>query len=359
MSSIIINYGKDIFKCTYDCIGSSSFSTLVKPGMNILLKPNMVLAKPPHLGATTHREVTEAVIVFLLDTGIKPSNITIGESAWIGDNTKRVYKTCGYYELEKKYGIKLLDFKESKVIKQTCEGIEMEICTEALETDFLINIPVLKAHCQTNLTCNMKNLKGVISDKEKRHFHTLGLHKPIAALNKVVKTHFCVVDGICGDLTFEEGGNPVERNMIIAGEDPLLIDSYCAQLIGYDAEEIPYLKYACNLGIGRLYSESTPILTLNQNSKPASNVNKSASGLVKSLSRHIDEKEACSACYSALIYALHKSGKIPDEKIKIGQGFRGVSMNGIGVGSCTAGLSRCVKGCPPKATDILELLNTL
>jgi len=29
------------------------------------------------------------------------------------------------------------------------------------------------------------------------------------------------VDGICGDLSFEEGGTPVEANRVIAGQNPL------------------------------------------------------------------------------------------------------------------------------------------
>jgi hypothetical protein len=44
-----------------------------------------------------------------------------------------------------------------------------------------------------------------------------------------------------GDLDFEEGGNPVRMNRILAGSDPVLIDSYAAQLLGFEAEEIAYI----------------------------------------------------------------------------------------------------------------------
>jgi hypothetical protein len=43
-----------------------------------------------------------------------------------------------------------------------------------------------------------------------------------------------------------------------------------------------------------------------------------------------------------------------DEKIHIGQGFKGKSGKGIGIGTCAQGFSNNVKGCPPKATDIIE-----
>lgn len=355
MHDMVINYDSDIFNCTHNALIKSELNKLVDRSMDILIKPNMVMAKPPSMGATTHREVVEAIIVYLKEAGVQ--RIKIAESAWIGGDTKKAYKVCGYDSLKEKYGVSLLDLKDDKIKTVSIGGISMEICKEALDTHFLINVPVLKAHCQTSLTCNLKNLKGVISDKEKRHFHTLGLHKPIALLNKAVKTSFCVVDGICGDLTFEEGGNPVERNMVITGCDPLLIDSYCANLIGYDASEIGYITYAKELGLGRIYDGSADILELNAFNKP---LNRPAvSGIVKSLEKNVEEKEACSACYCALMFALNKNRRSFNDKIKIGQGYKGVSGEGIGVGNCTGGFSHSIKGCPPKANDIAAFLNSI
>ena len=45
----------------------------------------------------------------------------------------------------------------------------------------MINLPVLKGHCQTLITCALKNNKGLIPNAEKRRFHTLGAassHRP-------------------------------------------------------------------------------------------------------------------------------------------------------------------------------------
>jgi uncharacterized protein (DUF362 family) len=220
----------------------------------VSIKPNLVVSRPANNGATTHPEVVEGIILFLMDFGIK--KIKIIESSWVGDSTRRAYKNCGYEELARKYDIPLIDLKNDSCTVHSHNGYEIDLCDEALKTDFLINVPVLKAHCQTGMTCCMKNLKGCIPDGEKRRFHSLGLHKPIAVLNVLIKTGYCVVDGICGDLSFEEGGNPVEANRIIAGRNPLLVDSFCAELIGYRPDEIAYLSYGKSLGIGEYYSEN-------------------------------------------------------------------------------------------------------
>jgi hypothetical protein len=139
------------------------------------------------------------------------------------------------------------------------------------------------------------------------------------------------------------------------GFDPLLLDSYCARLLGYEPDEIGYLKYAKNYGLGRYADERTTIAELNPEHRPAATQHRS--DLTKRLGRHIDEDGACSACYAALISALNK-GEPPKDgaRIKIGQGFRGKKVGGIGVGKCTAGCDRSLKGCPPSAADIVAFL---
>ena len=351
---IVVTYGKELVKNTYDALTASDIDKYLKPGLSVSIKPNLVVPRPASDGATTHPEIVEGIIRFLRDFGV--SKINIIESAWVGDSTKRAFVNCGYEALSAKYRVPLIDLKSDSTTKLRCGDDEIEICDAALATDFLINVPVLKAHCQTLLTCCMKNLKGCIPDSEKRRFHMLGLHRPIAALNALLKTGYCVVDGICGDLSFEEGGNPVEANRIIAGRNPLLVDAYCAELIGYSPDEIEYLRIAKVLGVGKEDTETPKILELNTRNKPIRE-GKSDRVAVK-YRRLIEEDAACSACYSSLLYALHRlDGNVRvDGKIHIGQGFRGKRGDGVGIGNCARGFENCVAGCPPKATDIIDAL---
>ena len=345
-----VNYSNDILKGTMEVLKASNLEELVEPNMKVSIKPNLVLAKEASQGATTHPEVVEGIICTLRGLGVQDMEII--ESSWVGGNTKRAYKICGYEELSRRYNVPLFDLKDDELVD--VDG--MEICKRALDTDFLINVPVLKAHCQTTLTCCMKNLKGCISDREKRRFHTMGLHRPIAALNKAIKTHFCVIDGICGDLNFEEGGTPVERNMILAGSDPLFLDSFCALLIGYQSDEIGYLNHGERLGIGERFNEVRDrhqIVELNTDNKPKRA--KAGKSIARQFSKFINEDSACSACYSALVYALYNSQRTPKEKISVGQGFIG-KKGRLGCGNCTSGFENYIPGCPPKAIDIVGFL---
>jgi len=359
MPNIIVNYTESdrIIEGTIEALIVSDISNYLKKSDTVAIKPNLVLARPASGGATTHVEIVEGIIRFLKSFGI--NKITIMEGSWVGDSTKKAFRSCGYEDLSKAYGVPLIDLKTDKASTFKAHGLTLEVCKAPMEADFLINVPVLKAHCQTLLTCNLKNLKGCIPDNEKRKYHSLGIHKPVAVLNTVLKTGYCVVDGICGDLSFEEGGNPVESNRIILGRDPLMVDSFCAGLIGYEPKEIEYLLLAKEYGIGDFYSEAAEVKELNPERKTV--VQAQSSGAAKSYNRYIQEDAACSACYSSLIYALHLMDKKKlnslDYKIKIGQGFKGKKGKGTGVGNCTLGFDTCVKGCPPKAVDIIKFFS--
>jgi len=348
--------GDNIAQDTYETLAASDIRLYLDSGQTVSIKPNLVTARPAEDGATTHPEVVEGIILFLKEFGVK--SISIIESSSVGTNTKRAFKICGYEEMAERHNIPLIDLKSDHTTVCRAHGYEMPICNTALQTDFLINVPVLKAHCQTRLTCCMKNLKGCLPDSEKRRFHSLGLHKPIAALNTLLETGYCVVDGICGDLSFEEGGTPVESNRIIAGKNPLTVDSFCAELIGYRTDEIGYLLYGQQWGVGAFYSRETEILERSPENKPARTLH--GERRFEKHQKTVCEDAACSACYAALMYALHRLGGRVNAKgkINIGQGFKSKSGDGVGIGDCTRGFATSVPGCPPKAVDIMEALKS-
>ena len=323
------------------------------------IKPNLVVAKPSSSGATTSPEIVEGLIEYLQSKGY--DKIVIMEGSWVGDRTSEAFKVCGYEKISKQYNVPLIDLQKDTYKEYEINGVRINICDSVAKVDYFINIPVLKGHCQTNITCALKNMKGCIPDFEKRKFHTMGLHKPIAYLNKLIRQNLIIVDGMNGDLNFEEGGNPDQINRIIAGKDPVLIDAYAAHLMGFNMEEIPYITMAEAIGVGTADLVNADIVELN---KDNGSKKIAPSRRVQQLSKHIMESSACSACYGSLIYALERL----DEKgllnrlkkpLYIGQNFKHKQYDGIGIGTCTSGFEQCVKGCPPKARDIVEHLEDL
>lgn len=348
--SITVMYGNKGKEMVQAILAHRQWDKHLDPALHYGIKPNLVLAKPSQSGATTDPAIVEGIITFLKDHGCH--KITIMEGSWVGDSTPRAFAVCGYTELAQRYDVELIDLKRDSTVKISQGNFELEICARPLQVDCLINVPVLKAHCQTRLTCALKNLKGCIPDREKRRYHTLGLHKPIACLNKALPQHLIVVDGIIGDLTFEEGGTPVNMHRVIVGEDPVAVDSYCAGLLGLEPSDVPYITYAAKFGVGSLSSE---VEELNQGI--ASSFTPSTTA--EEMRLHFNEREACSACVGSLMHALYQmsqDGERTTLPLFIGQGYKNRIENGIGIGSCTRSFRHHVPGCPPSAKDIIGAL---
>ena len=353
-NQILINYGDQGNKMVKELLQKIKLEAELQSNDLIALKPNLINATKAEKGATTDPEIVRGVIEYLQERNF--NNLMIIEGSWVGADTDEAFEVCGYNQLARDYDISLYNLKNDTFIKKTYQGLEIEIAEKALETDYLINLPVLKGHCQTNITCALKNLKGCISDSEKRKFHRQGLHQPIAYLNKLLKQDLIIIDGIYGDLDFEEGGNPVKMNRIIAAQDPVLVDSYAADLLGYSKAEVEYIEIATQIGIGCKDLSEAEIIELNQNQ--AADIDYS-SRKIKKLETKIKAKKACSACYGSLIHALkriEKTGQL--EKIagmiRIGQGYQKENLSGFGIGSCCSGADSFVKGCPPSAREILD-----
>lgn len=320
------------------------------------IKPNLVIAQDPSNGATTHKELVEGTIEYLQENGF--FHISIMEGSWVGDKTERAFRSLGYEKISKKYHVTLVDLQKDSHKEYDAAGMKIRVCDAAVAVNFMINVPVLKGHCQTTVTCALKNNKGVIPNSEKRRFHTMGLHKPIAHLNTIVKNDFVLVDNICGDLDFEEGGNPVVMNRILGFIDPVLCDAFVCECMGYEPKDVDYIMIAEQLGIGSTDLKNANRILLNEAICEAGKV--SMTRRVESLAAFTRPADACSACYGSLIYALNrlndkgllKKGMSP---IAIGQGYQGKTGK-LGVGRCTGCFEKSLAGCPPKGAEMVTFL---
>lgn len=398
-NEIIRAYGTDFSSITVrlleaaDLIGEirkTVSKDLARDDYTIAIKPNLVSPTPAVFGGTTHPEIVAGIIEYLNAGGIGPEHIVIMEGSWVGDRTPEAFDYCGYLTLSEKYGVSLKDMQQERRITRTkCGDLDIDICSAALEADYLINVPVLKGHCQTKVTCALKNMKGIIPNSEKRRFHRLGLHKPIACLNVGIRPDFIVIDHICGDPDFEEGGNPLVRNCVMAAKDPVLTDAYTCRVLGYSPDEVEYIGIAEELGVGKadlsklviktavgIPSDGEPEdrsgLTEEEMKRTAADGLSADGGLpaarkLVDIACAVDEIDSCSACYGVLLPVLDRLKnegsldtlleKLEGSRIGIGQGHRGKSGL-LGTGNCTSGFKYCIKGCPPDEDRIYQELKS-
>lgn len=356
-NDILLIHGTDYKEMTKRLLEQADLATDIgDKGKHIALKPNLVTSALPSEGATTHGELLAGTIEYLQEHGFE--KITIMEGSWVGDKTDRAFRTAGYDGVCRKYGVPFTDLQKDSSTEYNAAGMKIRLCDKAAAADYMINMPVLKGHCQTTVTCALKNNKGVIPNSEKRRFHTLGLHKPIAHLNTIAKNDFILVDNICGDLDFEEGGNPVVMNRILGFKDPVLCDAFVCDCMGYDVEDVPYIGLAERLGVGSTDVAHANVICMNPPTEAEGGFH--GTRRVQKLAQFACPKDACSACYGSLIYALDRlndAGRLKKglPPVAIGQGYQGESGE-IGVGKCTSCFQKSLAGCPPKAADMVDFL---
>ena len=370
-NELLIVQGTDYKNMAYAILEEADLAGRIpSKDTRIGLKPNIVGLALPEDGATTHPEVTAGVIEYLKAHGFM--NIAILEGSWVGDRTMEAAALIGYDRLCETYGVPLIDMQAQNGVRTDCAGMELEIGAAALDIDFWINLPVLKGHCQTKITCALKNMKGLLPNREKRRFHRLGLHEPIGHLAAGIRQDFILVDSICGDLTLEDGGNPIRQDRLIAAVDPVLCDAYGCSILGIDPTAVPYIGIACALGAGSMDLSGAVIRKFVYEQSPEGSLRSFEEGVdhdpdvrggfkeVMTLADNVCEVESCSACYGCLIPALEqlrREGLLDrlQEKIAIGQGYRGKSGE-LGVGNCTKGFRHTLAGCPPTQEQMAQFL---
>jgi len=336
----------------------------------------------------TTSKIIEGVIQLLLEHGCK--DISIGEGAIIGifdvlqPYTKRGFKGTGIDRVAKKYGVKLIDFNQGPFQELDLGGIKVQVSQTALESDFLINIPVLKTHLQTKVSLGFKNLKGCLSKASKKRFHiTNRLDTLICLLNEAIKSNLVIIDGI---YMLEKGPEPLvglahRKDLIIASTDIFDGDVVGATILGIDPWQVGYLRefaerHNRSFDISTIQIKGEDIESLKEQLEWQFEPDKEllAPAKVTGLSVPPPGQTLCSACGVTLALALSILGK-DNPKMDFGGAelYYGLELRSerdtqkvFLYGDCAIRSNKSLQnatkiaGCPPTlVTTLLVLMKTL
>jgi uncharacterized protein (DUF362 family)/Pyruvate/2-oxoacid:ferredoxin oxidoreductase delta subunit len=217
----------------------------------VLLKPNFNSNMNALTGNTTDLRIIASLIQLLQKRGYK--NITIGEGTNSGfyRNKIDVASRLRIKALVERLNIKFLDLNYCKGSPINYSNRKKaEVARDCLEADLFINLPKLKMHHEVGISVCLKNMMGCLVGQENKKKTHLSLARNIVYLNKYVKPHLHIVDGLIAmEGNGPSAGTPVRMDTIIAGTDPYLIDMVCAELVGMDYREVTYLKVAEEMGL--------------------------------------------------------------------------------------------------------------
>lgn len=236
----------DAVKRAVDTVGG--IEAFVKPGMKVLLKPNLLSARVPEDAVDTHPEVVRAVARLAKAAG---GVVSLGDSpGGYGKNIGEILEASGIKKVLEEEGIELKTFTASKFI----DGLP--ISRHILDADCVISIPKLKTHSITVLTAAIKNMFGAVVGLYKAECHSRApkeedFAKILAKVYSVARPHLTVLDGIIG----MEGDGPSsgiirKMGLVMAGSDAVAIDSCIAKIIGIEPLDVRVTKEAYEAGLG-------------------------------------------------------------------------------------------------------------
>ncbi len=225
----------------------------VKPGERVLLKPNLLKAKPPETAVTTHPEIVRAIIRLVQEAG---GTVLVGDSPGMG-SLQKVAERTGILDVIREEGAQLVEFDTALQIKNAGRFQQFEIARSVYEADAIINLPKLKTHGMTTLTGAVKNLFGCIPGKRKVQWHlSTGVNRGhfmrmLVELYLVLRPRLTIVDAVVGMEGNGPGsGDPRQIGAVVAGRDAISVDVVCARLVGVDPEKLPLIRAAAAAGVG-------------------------------------------------------------------------------------------------------------
>jgi uncharacterized protein (DUF362 family) len=241
-----------------DLIGG--IKKFIHPNDMVLIKPNVSFPSPKNWGSTTNPEVVKAVAQLVIEAG--------ASRVIVADNTMRDAMICfertglidALKELEK---IKVIPLQRESLfaeVKVPNGNALKSVKTAKLiqRCNVLINLPCAKSHAATDVSFGLKNLMGLIWDREYFHQGT-DLHTAIAELSTVIRPQLTILDATRALVT----GGPTgpgkiqELNTVIASIDPLAVDAYAASIANWNnrstnALSIKHLAHAAKIGVGEI-----------------------------------------------------------------------------------------------------------
>jgi uncharacterized protein (DUF362 family) len=221
----------------------------LKKSDHVIIKPNLCNAKNPNGMVITDFEVIKAVLKIIKKNG---NDITVVESDNISGTAETRIEKSGLQNLLDKLDVSFMNLSHDKYEAHQVAGISLKLPTTVLDADYFINIPKIKTCAHTLVTLSIKNLYGIFQQANKKRFHKK-LDKILTYLTKIVKTDLIVVDGlICMEGNGPVVGSPLKMGVIVAGTNPVSVDSLCSRLMGYNPEEINHIVTSAELGLGEI-----------------------------------------------------------------------------------------------------------
>ncbi len=219
-------------------------------GKKVVLKPNLLAKRAPDMGVTTQPSFVIAASEYFSQKG---AEVIIADSpggVYHPTLLKSLYKVCRMDEAP----LAQLNFNvESETVKW--EDKEFSIIKPLVEADVIVNLARMKTHTLCDMTAAVKNLFGSIPGLTKAEYHAKYPNKKVFSemlvdLCLANAPQINIIDGVIGmEGEGPANGSPVKTGVIIGSANPFAADCLCAELMGFNEDEVDTVRISRERGL--------------------------------------------------------------------------------------------------------------
>jgi uncharacterized protein (DUF362 family) len=248
-------------------ISLGGIERFVKPGQDVIIKPNICVDyHPPEYAATTNPDVVAALVTLCRGAGAK--RVRVMDSPFAGISANSAYAASGIGDAVRAAGGEMEVMSPIKfarfAIPQGKSITAWDIYRDVMETDVLIDVPIAKHHSLARVTLGGKNLLGLVADPNQ--FHS-ALAQRVADLTSLIRPNLTIVDAYRILMDHGPTGGSLNdvkpANTIIASHDIIAADAYGATLFGLTGADIPYVNLGAEMGLGTLDLNAVKVAEVN------------------------------------------------------------------------------------------------
>lgn len=232
------------------------YDAFFRPGMRVVIKPNLMRKSDPALCAVVHPSVIRAVAKRAAERG---AHVLLAESPGGVYNPaalKGIYEAAGLLPVAEETGMELnYDTSDREVPVPGRRLKSLHVIAPLLEADLVVNIAKMKSHTLAVYSGAVKNLYGVIPGLLKAEMHFQ--HQSVESFSDMVvdicdfiKPQLNIVDAIMAMEGEGPGsGDPREMDALVVSPSAYAADAVSAGLAGYAIDELPMLRLARERGL--------------------------------------------------------------------------------------------------------------
>ncbi len=243
-------------QATLDAIGG--IKRFIKPGERVVVKPNVGWDRVPEQGANTNPLLVGEMVRQCLAAGAKEVIVTDVTCNY----APRCFLRSGIREAVESAGGKIILARDEDYVQADLGGkllTNWDVLKHFIETDKLINMPIVKSHSLSTCTIGMKNFYGIIGGRRNQLHQQID--QSIVDLATFSKPTLTVVDAtrvlVRGGPT---GGSldDVEINhTVMCATDQVAADARGSEFLGVLPEQVGHIVLANKSGLGEIDYRNT------------------------------------------------------------------------------------------------------